>query len=80
MGKQINYWLGYSEFLQIAHTALDCGCLIIKQDSEELIYGKTLDTVTVNQHRYYFYLPEAGCMQFLDTTIKVESIFPGQSA
>ena len=62
MGKQINYWLGYSEFLQIAHTALDCGCVIIKPDSEGLIYGKTLDTVTVDQHRYYFYLPEAGAL------------------
>ena len=41
---------------------LDCGCLIIKPDSEELIYGKTLDTVTVDQHRYYFYLPEAGAL------------------
>lgn len=58
MGKQINYWLGYTDFLQIAQSALDCGCVIIKPVSEKLIYGQTLDIVTENQHRYYFYLQE----------------------
>ena len=62
MGKQINYWLGYTDFLQIAQAALDCGCVIIKPVSEKLIYGQTLDIVTENQHRYYFYLPEAGAL------------------
>ena len=51
MGKQINYWLGYTDFLQIAQAALDCGCVIIKPVSEKLIYGQTLDIVTENQHR-----------------------------
>jgi len=60
MGKQINYWLGYTDFLQIAQAALDCGCVIIKSISGELVYGQTLDTVTEDEHQYYFYLPEAG--------------------
>lgn len=60
MGKQINYWLGFEEFLQIAQAALDCGCVIIKPISGKLVYGRTLDTVTEDEHRYYFYLPEAG--------------------
>ena len=62
MGKQINYWLGYTDFLQIAQAALDCGCVIIKPTPEKLIYGQTLDTVTADQHCYYFYLPEAGAL------------------
>lgn len=60
MGKQINYWLGYTEFLQIAQSALNCGCVIIKPVSGKLIYGQTLDIVTRDEHHYYFYLPEAG--------------------
>ena len=62
MGKQINYWLGYTDFLQIALVALDCGCVIIKPISEKLIYGQALDIVTENQHRYYFQLPDAGTL------------------
>lgn len=60
MGKQINYWLKYEEFLQIAQAALDCGCIIIKPDSEEIRYGQSLDIITEDECRYYFYLPEAG--------------------
>ncbi len=60
MGKQINYWLGYEEFLQIAQKALDCGCVIIKPVSGKLVYGQALDIVTEKEHRYYFYVPEAG--------------------
>ena len=62
MGKQINYWLKYEEFLQIAQTALDCGCVIIKPDSGERKYGQTLGIITEDKCRYYFYLPEAGTL------------------
>lgn len=62
MGKQINYWLKYEEFLQIAQAALDCGCAIIKPDSREMMYGRTLDIITEDKCRYYFYLPEAGAL------------------
>lgn len=60
MGNQINYYLGYEDFLQIAQTALNCGCVIIKPVSEKLIYGQSLDIITADSHCYYFYLPEAG--------------------
>ena len=60
MGKQINYWLGHAEFLQIAQTALNCGCVIVKRVSGQWVYGQALDIVTQDEHRYYFYLPEAG--------------------
>lgn len=60
MGKQINYWLGYEDFLQIAQAALVCGCIITKTVSGKLIYGQTLDIVTEHEHHYRFYIPEAG--------------------
>ena len=60
MGKQINYWLGYEDFLKIAQVALDCGCIIIKKISGKLIYKRTLDIVTEHEHNYWFYVPEVG--------------------
>lgn len=60
MGKQINYWLGFEDFLQIVQVALDSGCVIIKPVSGKLTYGQTLDIVTESEHHYYFYVPEAG--------------------
>ena len=61
MGKQINYWMGYEDFLQVAQAALDCGCVIIKKSADgKLIYGHTLDIVTEAEHCYYFYVKEAG--------------------
>lgn len=58
MGKQINYWMGYDDFLKIAQTALDCGCIIIKNQSGKLIYGQTLDIVTEQEHHYWFYVSQ----------------------
>ncbi|MBO5092966.1 MAG: hypothetical protein J6C33_01265 [Lachnospiraceae bacterium] len=46
MGKQINYWLGYEEFLQIAQEALDCGCIIMKAVSDKPVSGRTFEIVT----------------------------------
>lgn len=62
MGKQINYWLNREEFLHIAQTALDCGCVIIKQGPGKMEYGQTLDIISEDSRRYYFYLPEAGSL------------------
>lgn len=62
MGKQINYWLKYEEFLQIAQAALDYGCVIVKPDLGKIKYGQTLDIITEDKCCYYFYLPEAGTL------------------
>ena len=59
MGKQINYWLGYEDFLKIAQAALECGCVIIKNASGTRMYGQDLDIVTEHEHHYWFYVPEA---------------------
>lgn len=37
MGKQINYYMGYNDFLQIAQKALDSGCEILTRESGKLI-------------------------------------------
>ena len=60
MGKQINYWAGYDDFLKIAQAALDCGCIIIKKSKGELLYGQTLDIITEHEYSYWFYVPAAG--------------------
>lgn len=62
MGKQINYWMGYDDFLKVAQTALDCGCVIIKKNSGKLLYGETLDIITEQEHHYWFYVPETGTL------------------
>lgn len=60
MGKQINYWMGYEDFQQVAQAALDCGCVIVKPVSGKMEYGQTLDIVTPGEKRYYFHVPAAG--------------------
>lgn len=62
MGKQINYWAGYDDFLKIAQAALDCGCIIIKKSKGELLYGQTLDIITEHEYSYWFYVPAAGTL------------------
>lgn len=74
MGKQINYWLGYEEFLKIAQAALDCGCIIMKKVSGTIIYGQTLDIVTEHEHYYWFYVPEAGSLSGKDFSLDGKDI------
>lgn len=54
MGKQINYWLGYHDFLKIAQVALDLSCVILKQEDRKVKIGNTLDFVTDDIWQYYF--------------------------
>lgn len=64
MGKQINYYMGYEDFLSVAQAALDSDCIIYRRSSEngrfELISGTTLDTIKPNCDRYYFHNPAIG--------------------
>ena len=67
MGKQINYWMDYDNFLLLAQKAIDLGCTIVKEDADlgKVIESKDICIVTPsyeNFHntRYYFHLPEAG--------------------
>lgn len=54
MGKQINYWIGYSDFLKLAQVALDCNCIIIKKQGDKITFGDNLDIVTETAYNYYF--------------------------
>ena len=74
MGKQINYWMGYEDFLQVAQAALDSGCIIIKPVYGRLMYGQTLDFVTEDEHCYWFYVPEAGKLLGQLLPLEVETV------
>lgn len=64
MGKQINYYMGYTDFLSIAQAALNCGCIVYRHAFEngkwKLIGGTSLDTVKENCRQYYFHSPAIG--------------------
>ena len=64
MGKQINYYMGYHDFLSVAQAALDSGCVIYRHTYEDgrwrLIPGTALDVVQPDCREYYFHIPEIG--------------------
>lgn len=63
MGKQINYWMDYENFVLLAEKALELGCIIYQRKADEqgkIVYGKDISIVTANVRDYYFYFPEAG--------------------
>lgn len=56
MGKQINYWLGYQDFLKLAQVALDNNCVILKTVNREVLIGNSLDFIN-GDTVYYYFLP-----------------------
>ena len=62
MGKQINYWMDYDNFLLVAQKAVDLGCFIIKEDAltGKIIKSKDIGIIKEDRKDYYFYLAEAG--------------------
>lgn len=60
MGKQINYYMGYQDFLSVAQAALDSGCVIYRHTYEDgrwrLTPGTTLDVVQPDCREYYFHI------------------------
>lgn len=61
MGKQINYYMEFDSFIQVADKALKSGCEIIIDDhTRGIIIGKSLDLITTDCNRYYFHVLEAG--------------------
>ena len=61
MGKQINYYMEFDSFIQVADKALKSGCEIIIDDhTRGIIIGKSLDMITTDCTRYYFHVSEAG--------------------
>ena len=64
MGKQINYYMGYTDFLKVAQAAIDSGCVIYRHWKEngkwQLSCGNTLDIIKENCCDYFFHLEELG--------------------
>ena len=64
MGKQINYYMGYNDFLSVAQAALDCGCVIYRHQfvngCYKLLKGTTIDIVVPDCNNYFFHIPELG--------------------
>lgn len=60
--KQINYWLEFDGFLQVAQKALELGCTIIREDlNTGTVTEGDLSLITEEPRvSYYFHLPEAG--------------------
>ena len=60
MGKQINDYIGYEDFLKVAEQAVKSGCKILKKEHGKIVRGNSSEMLTPDSNRYYFYLPEAG--------------------
>lgn len=81
MGRQINYYMEYESFLQVARLALDCGCEIIKEDLSvrptTVIRTRDIAAITPNDWMFWFYVPEAGALETktLDCGERVEHSF-----
>ena len=64
MGKQINYYMGYDDFLSVAQAALNSDCIIYRYSFEngrwKMIGGTTLDIIKQNCRQYYFHNPAIG--------------------
>lgn len=60
MGKQINYYIEYMEFLKVAEQAVKSDCIVLKKENGKIVRGNSVEVITQDCNRYYFYLPEAG--------------------
>lgn len=62
MGKQINYFIEYDNFISLAQKALEVGCKILKEDLKTgvVIESDSTDIISKEWLYYYFYIPETG--------------------
>lgn len=63
MGKQINYYIGYKDFIKLAEQAVKNGCMILKKEYGKYVHDNSVRIITQDCNRYYFYLPEAGKLE-----------------
>lgn len=64
MGKQINYYIGYEDFQKLAEQAVKSGCIILKKEYGKYVRDNSVGIIAQDCNRYYFYLPEAGELEF----------------
>ncbi len=69
MGKQINYWMDYENFCELAKTAVSLGCIIVKNDKNtgKIIKSSDCSIVSKDCFTYYFYVPNAGPLKIINT-------------
>ncbi len=64
MGKQINYWMDYDNFVLLAKKALELGCVIYRREHADengkIVFGEDISIVIPDEHEYWFYFPNAG--------------------
>ena len=58
MGKQINYFIEYDNFISLAQKALEVGCKILKEDLKTgvVIESDSTDIISKEWLYYYFYI------------------------
>lgn len=77
---QINFWMEYDAFVQVAQAALSYGCVIIKKTADgKHISGTDISMISKDAQSYYFYVPEAGAFP-VETIHGYEFIAHGVSA
>ena len=75
MGKQINYYMGFKDFIKVAQFALDLGCVICREENKKIICSDQINIVTPSVKRYFFYLPEAGDLRVRTENGSIKNIF-----
>lgn len=60
MGKRTSFYMEREVFVELAQTAIDCGCLILRQNGKKIVSSQDTSIITASCHKYYFYLPQAG--------------------
>lgn len=60
MGKQMAYYMERDVFVELAQTALDLGCVILRQNGNKIVSSNDTSIITSGCTHYYFYLPAAG--------------------
>lgn len=60
MGKRTSFYMEREAFVELAQTAVDMGCLILRQNGKKIVSAQDTSIITASCQQYYFYLPAAG--------------------
>lgn len=61
MGKQASFYMEREVFAELAQTAIDHGCIIIRKNAnDEITMSRSTNVINTHSSEYYFYLPAAG--------------------
>ncbi len=62
MGKQTTFYMDREVFTELAQTAVNLGCVILRQSGKRIVSSTDTSIITAGCQQYYFYLPEAGTL------------------